>query len=181
MALLPKSRTARKRLMVVGVAGGVLAVAAGLVFLGLGDAVSFFYTPSQAAKAHPPAGRTIQLGGFVRPGSLVKSTNGQVEFVVTDCGAAEERVSYKGELPDLFREGQGVVAKGSFNALGQFTASEVLAKHDERYMPRELTKSLKASGEWRGDQPAGSAAQGGEPPPAYLKACKATSTGVTKS
>jgi cytochrome c-type biogenesis protein CcmE len=180
MAFLPKSRTARKRLMIVGVAGGVLICAAVLVFLGLGNAVSFFYTPSQAAKAHPPAGRTIQLGGFVQPGSLVKSADGNVKFVVTDCTKVQELVSYKGELPDLFREGQGVVAKGSFNTEGRFTASEVLAKHDERYMPRELTKSLKASGEWRGDEAGGQTAQGGAPPPAMYQAC-AAAAGATKS
>jgi cytochrome c-type biogenesis protein CcmE len=154
MAFLPKSRTARKRLMIVSVAGGVLIVAAVLVFVGLGNAVSFFYTPSQAASAHPPAGRTIQLGGMVKPGSLRKAADGLVEFVVTDCGVSQDRVLYDaklhGELPDLFREGQGVVAKGTFTADGGFTASQVLAKHDERYMPRELTKSLKASGEWYG-------------------------------
>ncbi len=179
MALLPKSRTARKRLLIVSAAGGVLIVAAVLVFVGLGSAVSFFYTPSQAAAAHPPAGRVIQLGGFVQPGSLEKAADGLVEFVVTDCGRSQDHVVYDaklhGELPDLFREGQGVVAKGSFGADGGFTASLIMAKHDERYMPRQLTKSLKASGEWHGDAAGG---QGVEP--AMAEAC-ANKSGATKS
>ena len=180
MALLPKSRTARKRLLIVAAAGGVLVVAAILVFVGLGSAVSFFYTPSQAAAAHPPAGRVIQLGGFVQPGSLRKAADGLVKFVVTDCGRSQDLVVYDaklhGELPELFREGQGVVTKGSFSADGGFTASEVLAKHDERYMPRDLTKSLKASGEWHGDSAGG---KGAEPVMSY-ESC-ANKSGATKS
>jgi len=150
MGLLPKSRTARRRLGVVAVAGGVLAVAAGLAFFALGDAVSFFYTPSQAAQAQVPAGRTIQLGGLVAPGSVAKHPDGSVEFVVTDQGA-QTKVAYHGDLPDLFREGQGVVTKGAFEEDGAFRAVQVLAKHDERYMPREVAAALKESGEWRGD------------------------------
>ena len=146
MGFLPKSRTARRRLTVVAVAGGVLAVAAGLAVLGLGDAVSMFYTPSQAVAAKPPVGRTIQLGGFVKPGTVVKSPDGHVAFVVTDCGHAQAVVSYKVDLPDLFSEGQGVVTKGAFVSGGGFKATEVLAKHDERYMPRDLTNELKKSG-----------------------------------
>lgn len=166
MGLMPKSRTARRRLMVVSVAGGVLVIAGVLAFFGLGGAVNMFYTPSQAAEAKPPAGRTIQLGGFVKPGSVVKSPDGHVAFIVTDCGNAQAKVSYKGDLPDLFREGQGVVTKGAFTPAGAFTATQVLARHDERYMPRELTKELKKSGEWRGG------GQGGVPM-SYDKACAA--------
>jgi len=150
MGLLPKSKTARRRLGVVAVAGGVLAVAAGLAFFALGDAVSFFYTPSQAKEAQVPAGRTIQLGGLVEPGSVAKHPDGSVEFVVADKGA-QTKVAYHGDLPDLFREGQGVVTKGAFEPNGAFRATQVLAKHDERYMPREVAAALKESGEWRGD------------------------------
>ena len=134
-------------------AGGVLVVAAGLMFFALGDAVSFFYTPSQAKAAAVPVGRTIQLGGLVREGSIVKHPDGQVEFTVVDNAEAVTplRVLYRGELPDLFREGQGVVAKGAFVPGGDFRAEQVLAKHDEKYMPRELEKALKESGEWRGE------------------------------
>jgi cytochrome c-type biogenesis protein CcmE len=149
MALLPKSRTARRRLLVVAVAAPVMALAVGLTLYGLRRSISYFYTPAQAADAHVPAGRGIQLGGLVKPGSVVRGANGQVEFAVADARAAS-KVVYKGDLPDLFREGQGVVAIGAYDAAGVFEARQILAKHDERYMPRELTKALKASGEWRG-------------------------------
>jgi cytochrome c-type biogenesis protein CcmE len=150
MAWLPKSRKARRRLAVVALAGSILAVAAALALYALGDAVSFFYTPSQAAEARPPVGRVIQLGGMVKTGSVVRGPDGSVAFVVADS-KAQTLVEYRGNLPDLFREGQGVVAKGAFEAGGSFRATQILAKHDERYMPREVEKALKASGEWRGD------------------------------
>jgi len=154
MSLLPKSRKARRRLMVVATAAPILAAAAALAFYALGNSVSFFYSPVQARAAHVPAGRTIELGGLVEKGSVVKQPDGSVTFVVADR-AATDKVVYRGDLPDLFREGQGVVTKGAFRADGDFEASEVLAKHDERYMPREVTRALKASGEWRGDKQAG--------------------------
>jgi cytochrome c-type biogenesis protein CcmE len=160
MTLLPKSRKARRRLVVVGVAASILAASAGLAVYALGNAVSFFYSPLQARDAHVPAGRTIELGGLVAKGSVVKRPDGAVQFVVADH-AAQDLVLYRGDLPDLFREGQGVVTKGAFRADGQFEASEVLAKHDERYMPREVTRALKASGEWRGDGAPGAAGYGG--------------------
>ena len=150
MALLPKSRTARRRLMVVAVAAPVMALAVGLTLYGLRSSISYFYTPAQAAAARVPAGRGIQLGGLVRPGSVVRHADGRVDFVVAD-GRASSKVAYQGDLPDLFREGQGIVATGAFRKDGVFEARQVLAKHDERYMPRELTKALKAQGEWRGD------------------------------
>jgi cytochrome c-type biogenesis protein CcmE len=150
MALLPKSRTARRRLMVVAVAAPVMALAVGLTLYGLRSSISYFYTPAQAARAKVPPGRGIQLGGLVKPGSVMRHPDGRVDFVVADS-TATARVAYKGDLPDLFREGQGVVAVGAYDASGVFVARQVLAKHDERYMPRELTKALKAEGEWRGD------------------------------
>ena len=134
----------------MAVAAPILAGAAGLAFYAMGDSVSFFYSPSQAQKAHVPAGRAIELGGLVAKGSVVKRTDGAVEFVIADH-AAVSKVSFKGDLPDLFREGQGVVTKGAYRDDGVFQATEVLAKHDERYMPKEVTRALKASGEWRGD------------------------------
>jgi cytochrome c-type biogenesis protein CcmE len=94
-------------------------------------------------------GHPIQLGGLVAQGSIDKRSDGSIRFVVMDR-AARDQVVYRGDLPDLFREGQGVVTKGAYRADGVFEASEVLAKHDEKYMPRELTAALKASGEWRG-------------------------------
>lgn len=150
MSWLPKSPKARRRLTLVAAIGPVLALAVGLALWGLKDSISFFYTPAQAQAANPPVGRSIQLGGLVRPGSLVKHADGRVEFVIQDQ-TASETVRYAGDLPDLFREGQGVVATGAFTADGAFEAKRVLAKHDERYMPRELTKALKDQGEWRGD------------------------------
>jgi cytochrome c-type biogenesis protein CcmE len=103
--------------------------------------------------AHVPAGQRIQLGGLVRPGSLVKKPDGEVDFVIADKTTAS-LVSYKGQLPDLFREGQGVVAIGAYNAKGVFVPKSpdgILAKHDEKYMPPELAAALKKQGEWRGD------------------------------
>lgn len=149
MALLPKSRKARRRLLVAAVAAPVLALAVGLSLYAMGDAAVFFYSPKMAADKHVPLGRTIRLGGLVRPGSLVRRPNGEVLFVVTDL-RAEDPVSFTGDLPDLFREGQGVVAEGAFGKDRVFHAREVLAKHDERYMPKEVADALKKSGQWRG-------------------------------
>jgi cytochrome c-type biogenesis protein CcmE len=150
MSWLPKSPKARRRLTLVAAIAPVLALAIGLALWGLRDSISFFYTPSQAAAAKPPPGRSIQLGGLVAKGSVVKHPNGAVEFTVQDQ-AAVDKVVFQGDLPDLFREGQGVVATGAFRADGVFEAKRVLAKHDEKYMPREVEKALKAQGEWRGD------------------------------
>jgi len=150
MSLLPKSRKARRRLAAVAIAAPILAAAAGLALFALGDSVSFFYSPSQARAAGVPAGRTIELGGLVAVGSVHKTPDGGIVFVVADL-KDKDPVVYRGELPDLFREGQGVVAKGAFLPSGVFQATEILAKHDEKYMPAELVKALKASGEWRGD------------------------------
>ena len=150
MSWLPKSPKARRRLTLILAIAPVLALAAGLTLWGLRSSISFFYTPSQAAKANPPAGRTVQLGGLVKMGSVRKSNDGRVEFVVADR-TAQDQVTYQGDLPDLFREGQGIVATGAFRKDGVFEATQVLAKHDEKYMPPELAKALKEQGEWRGD------------------------------
>lgn len=150
MSWLPKSRKARRRLTLVAAIAPVLALAVGLTLWGLRDSISFFYTPSQAAAAKPPPGRAIQLGGLVETGSVVKHPDGRVEFVVADR-TAKDRVVFQGDLPDLFREGQGIVATGAYRRDGVFQAKQVLAKHDERYMPRDVEKALKAQGEWRGD------------------------------
>ena len=149
MAFLPKSRTARRRLALIGAAAPVLALAAGLTLYGLRGSISYFYTPAQAQAAHVGAGLPIQLGGMVERGSVIKRADGAVIFVVADR-TARSTVTFRGDLPDLFREGQGVVATGAYDAKGGFIATQILAKHDERYMPRELTKALKAQGEWRG-------------------------------
>ena len=146
--------------MAVAVAAPILAVAAALSLYAMGDAAVFFYSPSQAKARQVPPGRTIRLGGLVQAGSVVKRPDGEVEFAVTDK-VRVDKVVYRGTLPDLFREGQGVVTQGAYDSQGVFRAKEVLAKHDERYMPKEVADALKKSGEWRGD---GAAA------PAYDKA-----------
>lgn len=150
MSLWPKSPRARRRLTLIAAIAPVLALAVGLTLFGLRDSISFFYTPSQADAARPAPGRALQLGGMVAAGSVVKHPDGRVEFTIADQ-TASDRVRFQGDLPDLFREGQGVVAVGAFAADGGFEAKQVLAKHDERYMPRELTNALKAQGEWRGE------------------------------
>jgi cytochrome c-type biogenesis protein CcmE len=150
MNLLPKSRAARRRLGLLSVVTPIVAMAAGLALYGLGGSISYFYTPSQAVAAHVPAGRSIQLGGLVENGSVSRRTDGEMDFTIRDRTHLA-RVYYRGDLPDLFREGQGVVASGAFDSSGHFVATQILAKHDERYMPRELSRALKASGEWRGD------------------------------
>lgn len=146
---MPKSRKARRRLVLVVAIAPILALAVGLSLYGLRDSISFFYTPSQARAAKVPAGQAVQLGGLVETGSVVKHPGGQVDFTVRDHTTAAQ-VVFQGDLPDLFREGQGIVATGAFDDRGVFVARQVLAKHDERYMPREVAKALKAQGEWRG-------------------------------
>jgi cytochrome c-type biogenesis protein CcmE len=147
MPLLPKSKIARRRLMVVAVAAPIVAVAAGLSLYAMGDAAVFFYSPSEAQAKHVPADKLVRIGGLVQPGSVKKLSDGRVEFAVTD-NRAVSKVSFKGDLPDLFREGQGVVTQGAFDHAGVFEAREVLAKHDEKYMPKEVSDALKKSGEW---------------------------------
>ena len=153
---LPRSPRARRRLTLIAGIAPILALAAGLTLWGLGDSISYFYTPGQADAAKPPPGRSVQLGGLVVDGSVVHHTDGRVEFSVRD-NVAVDRIHYQGDLPDLFREGQGIVATGAFRADGVFEARQVLAKHDETYMPRQVADALKAQGEWRGDGEARSA------------------------
>jgi len=165
MSFWPKSRKARRRLTILLAIAPVLALAVGLALYGMRDAISLFYTPAQAQAAKVPAGRKVQLGGLVQAGSVVKHPGGDVEFVVADH-TATALVKFHGDLPDLFREGQGIVAQGSFDESGTFIAKQVLAKHDERYMPREVSKALKEQGEWRGQgagAPAYAAPAGGKP------------------
>lgn len=159
MPLLPKSRKARRRLMVLGAAAPILAAAVGLSLYAMGDAAVFFYSPSEAQAKNVPPGKTVRIGGVVQPGSVARMPDGVVQFRVAD-NSATALVSYQGDLPDLFREGQGIVAQGEFAAPGQFRAQEVLAKHDENYMPKEVADALKASGEWqRGTTPGTVASQ----------------------
>lgn len=143
----------QRRLTLIGIAGVVLAVAAGLVLYAMTDRIVFFNSPSDLAANPSPPGTRLRLGGLVVAGSVVKHEDGRVTFDVTD-GPATVTVAYKGILPDLFREGQGVVTEGLVGPGGTFSADSVLAKHDENYMPREVVDALKAQGVWEGDGPA---------------------------
>ena len=137
----------RKRLWLLLGSLGVLGVATGLVLSALDDNLVFFYSPTQVAEKHVAPSRHFRLGGLVEAGSVKK--NGQeVRFTVTDTHNTLS-VVYRGLLPDLFRENQGVVVEGSLAADGSFTAATVLAKHDEKYMPPEVAAALKKAGEWR--------------------------------
>lgn len=137
----------QKRLAVIGGLGLVLALAAGLIFVALRDQIVFFYSPSEVKERAVAVGTPIRLGGLVKDGSWVKTGEAN-DFVVTD-GESEMTVRFIGILPDLFRDGQGVVAEGAIGTDGVFAATNVLAKHDENYMPKEVVESLKARGEWQ--------------------------------
>ena len=143
----------QRRLAVIGGLGVVLALALGLILLALRDQIVFFYSPSEIREKAVAAGTTIRLGGLVKEGSWVRTGESNA-FVVTD-GSTEMQARYTGILPDLFKEGQGVVAVGSLAADGTFAATEVLAKHDENYMPREVVDELKARGEWQRNESGG--------------------------
>jgi cytochrome c-type biogenesis protein CcmE len=127
--------------------------AAVLVVFALRDNVLFFYSPSDLATRPVPAGQSFRIGGLVENGSVVREQGLNVRFVVTD-GKNSVPVRYSGVLPDLFREGQGVVALGTREPDGTFAAREVLAKHDETYMPPEVVDALKRSGHWEQERPA---------------------------
>jgi len=138
-----------KRFAFIGLGLLVLGVATVLILNAFQSNLVFFFTPSQVASGEVPQGRSFRIGGMVEDGSLVRENDGlTVRFIVTDT-AKRVPVTYKGILPDLFKEGKGAVAQGKLNADGTFVASEVLAKHDENYMPPEAADALakaKASG-----------------------------------
>ncbi len=136
-----------RRLLVVTVSLGLIAAAAALVLTAVEDSLVFFYTPSDLAERAAAPENVFRLGGLVEEGS-VRTDGATTHFRVTDLNRAIT-ASYTGVLPDLFREGQGVVAEGTLGADGTFTAREVLAKHDEAYMPKEVADALRESGQWR--------------------------------
>jgi cytochrome c-type biogenesis protein CcmE len=138
----------QRRLTLIGVAGAVLVVAAGLILYALTDRIVFFNSPTDVLAKDIAPGSRIRLGGLVADGSLVRGEGGTISFAVTD-GNATVPVAYVGLLPDLFREGQGVVTEGVIAADGSLAADTVLAKHDENYMPREVVEALKAQGVWQ--------------------------------
>jgi cytochrome c-type biogenesis protein CcmE len=129
-------------LLVAGAGGAALVIAA------LNDNVLYFYSPSDIAAKHINPGTAFRIGGLVAAGSLQRGSGAEVAFTVTD-GKAKVPVKFQGVLPALFREGQGVVAMGALDSSGTFDATQVLAKHDERYMPPEVVDALKRSGRWK--------------------------------
>ena len=148
MSFWPKSAKARRRLSIFLVAAPAFLLAVGLSLYALKGTAIYFYTPAQFLSASVPDGRTVRLGGLVKPGSIVKSPDGTVRFIVEDKLKSVD-VAYKGDLPDLFREGQGVVCEGVVSGTDAVTATQVLAKHDEKYMPKNVADALKKQGEWR--------------------------------
>ena len=136
------------RTAIILVSLAVLGFAAGLILYAIRDTIVFFYTPSEIAEKSVQPGTRFRLGGLVEQGSLVKGENATSSFAVTDT-VANMTVSFKGQLPDLFREGQGVVAEGTLQADGTFVADTVLAKHDENYMPKDVADKLKEKGFWQ--------------------------------
>lgn len=153
----------QRRLIMIAAAGGILAIAAALVLSALRDSIVFFNSPTDVVEKHVAPGTRIRLGGLVAPGSVVRGENLDVKFSVTD-GNGSIQVTYRGILPDLFREGQGVVAEGTIDGSGLFKADSVLAKHDERYMPKEVADALKKQGHWKeesGRSPGNSAVPAG--------------------
>lgn len=143
------TRRQRRAVLLIGCVA-VVGIAIGLVLTALRDTIVFFHTPSAVAEKGLQPGQRFRLGGLVAQGSLKRGTGTDVEFAVTDT-AKTITVTYRGVLPDLFREGQGVVAEGVLDAAGHFRADTVLAKHDETYMPPEVAKALKEQGVWHGD------------------------------
>ena len=141
---------ARKKRRLYFVLAVLVAGAGGaaLVITALKDNVLYFYSPSDVAAKHVAPGIAFRIGGLVEAGSLKHGGGAEVAFTVTD-GKTNVPVKYEGVLPALFREGQGVVAMGALNPSGTFEATQVLAKHDERYMPPEVVDALKRSGRWK--------------------------------
>jgi cytochrome c-type biogenesis protein CcmE len=138
--------TRKRRLIALVLILAGVGVAAAITFKSLQQNMLYFQSPSDLAAQPIPPGRQFRLGGLVKPGSVQRESDGlAIHFVVTD-GPQEVNVEYEGILPDLFREGQGVIARGALNGSGQFEATEVLAKHDENYMPPEVADALEKSG-----------------------------------
>jgi cytochrome c-type biogenesis protein CcmE len=154
------SRRRRRGVLIAG-ALTVLAVAVGLVLVALRDSIVFFYTPGELFAKAVPIGQRVRLGGIVATGSVKRGQGADVEFAITDT-AEQVTVHYRGVLPDLFREGQGVVTEGRLENGRVFRADTVLAKHDETYMPPEVAKALKEKGLW---QHGGKPAEGAAPQP----------------
>ena len=138
--------TRKRRLIAVLLILAGVSIASTIAFYSLQENLLYFQSPSEVAEQAMPTGRQFRLGGLVKPGTVVRTGDGlTTQFVITD-GPAELEVQYVGILPDLFREGQGVIARGALNEQGTFDATEVLAKHDENYMPPEVADALEKTG-----------------------------------
>jgi cytochrome c-type biogenesis protein CcmE len=136
------------RFAIIAASLAVVGLAIGLILYAARDTIVFFYTPSEVEAKGLSPGTRIRLGGLVEQGSLVKGSDARVDFAVTDM-QQKIKVTYVGQLPDLFREGQGVVTEGVIRADGNLQADTVLAKHDENYMPKDVADKLKAQGVWK--------------------------------
>ena len=147
-----KSLKKKRRIQVIAIAAVALLVSTALIGYALRDGINFFRSPSQVVAEPPPPTEVFRIGGLVEEGSLVRGQGEQIRFNVTDGGAAVP-VVYTGVLPDLFEENQGMVGTGSYRD-GVFVATEILAKHDEDYMPKEVIDSLKEQGVYQ--EPGGS-------------------------
>ncbi|MEP3277380.1 MAG: cytochrome c maturation protein CcmE [Stappiaceae bacterium] len=141
----------QRRLTLIGIAAAVLISAAGLVLVALEEQIVFFQSPTDIAAKQIPDGQRIRLGGLVKEGTVNRKEGTVVTFEVTDTEQSVP-VTYTGILPDLFREGQGVVTEGAMRPDGVFVADSVLAKHDENYMPKEVAAALKDKGVWQGEE-----------------------------
>ena len=159
---MPMTRKQR-RLALIGSGLGVLALAAVLVLFALKDSIVFFNSPTDVVEKQIAPGSRIRLGGLVKPGTLERGDNLLVRFEVTDGNKSVIRSPITGILPDLFREGQGVVTEGALERPARFNADSVLAKHDETYMPKEVADALKKQGHWKSESGYGlaGATQGG--------------------
>jgi cytochrome c-type biogenesis protein CcmE len=151
----------QRRLTLIGLSLAVLGIALALILGALKDSIVFFNSPTDVVEKQIKPGARIRLGGLVQSGSVARRDL-EARFDVTD-GKTSIKVSYRGILPDLFREGQGVVAEGALDASGIFVADTVLAKHDENYMPKEVADALKRQGHWKDDYGKDSAVQGKKP------------------
>ena len=141
----------QRRMILIAAAGAVLVLAVGLILIALSDRITFFNSPTDILESPPGPNDRVRLGGLVALDSVVRADDGLITFDVTD-GPSVITVTYRGIVPDLFREGQGVITEGTLGPNGVFNADTVLAKHDEAYMPAEVVDALKAQGEWYGDE-----------------------------
>ena len=146
-----KSLKKTRRIQIIMVAAAALAFSTALIGYAMRDGINFFRSPSEVLAAPPPPNEVFRIGGLVEAGSIIRGQSDTVIFRVTD-GPASVEVRYRGILPDLFTDNEGMVGTGRF-VDGVFQASEILAKHDETYMPREVMEALKESGEWKGPDP----------------------------